>query len=63
MNGLICPGCGSVVPNNQLLGIEVPGVYDGVLIWRDEGCGHTWPRFDPPGRLHDTAAKWIEALR
>lgn len=55
-----CPKCSVEVPAGDLHGIEVPGVYDGVLIWRHHGeCGHTWPRF-PPGRLHDEAVRLIE---
>lgn len=56
---LICPNCGTGVPNDRLVGIEVRGVYDGVLFWRDERCGHQWPRFPAPGRLYDAATRII----
>lgn len=54
-----CPFCGNLV----VLGVEVQGVYDGTLIW-ECGVHHRWPRFPPPGRLHDMAVeiitKWEE---
>ena len=52
---IVCPGCGTPVPSVWLVGVEQRGVYDGVLIWKDTRCGHMWPRFSPPGRLHDAA--------
>lgn len=61
---IICPACGTPVPNESLIGEQVSGVYDGVLIWHDERCGHMWPRFDPDPasgyrRLHDAAMRLI----
>lgn len=40
---------------SRLLGIEIPGVYDGILMWQCPDCGTSWPRFDPPGRRYDEA--------
>lgn len=28
------------------IGIEVPGYYDGVALWRCPSCRYTWKRFD-----------------
>ncbi len=28
------------------IGIEIPGVYDGVIVWQCPDCGHKWKRFD-----------------
>jgi hypothetical protein len=63
---LTCPSCGTPIPNAQLLGIQLTGIYDGVLVWKDERCGHMWPRFAPDAasgysRLHDKAVEWIGA--
>lgn len=55
---LICPGCGSPVPGSDLMGYIERGVYDGVIIWTDNRCGHSWPRF-PDGRLHEHGARKI----
>ena len=46
----------------KFLGIEVRGVYDGVLIWKCEDCNHQWPRFSREGweRLHVKALEIIE---
>ncbi len=43
------------------VGIEVRGVYDGILIWKHEDCGHMWPRFSKTDweRLHDKAVAII----
>lgn len=43
------------------LGIEVRGVYDGVLIWKCEKCNHMWPRFSEENweRLHKKALEII----
>lgn len=51
---LICP----VDSSKEIVGIDVQGRYDGVLIWRCEKCGHLWPRF-AEGRLYDAAKEVI----
>ena len=28
------------------IGIEIPGLYDGVAVWQCPECGHKWKRFD-----------------
>lgn len=43
---------------SRLIGMEVRGVYDGVLIWYCPDCGHKWPRF-ADGKRHDAAVKII----
>ena len=43
---LACPACGAGDP----AGVEVRGVYDGVLFWRCQQCGapfHRWPEGSP----------------
>lgn len=44
----------------HVCGMEVRGVYDGVLYWFCLSCGVAWQRWTPPGRLFDTAARYIE---
>ena len=66
--GLICPGCGHPAGGTTLVGEQVRGVYDGILIWHHETCGHAWPRFQPDAesgysRLHYRAAAMIAARR
>ena len=36
----MCPGCSA----KDVLGVEVPGVYDGVLYWVCDACGVAWAR-------------------
>lgn len=31
---------------SRVIGIEIPGVYDGVLYWRCPCCGYDWHRWD-----------------
>lgn len=44
------------------MGIEVRGVYDGVLIWKCPFCKHMWPRFsyDQWGNLYEKALEVIQ---
>jgi RNase P subunit RPR2 len=39
----ICPECGK--PGN-VCGVEIQGVYDGILFWRCLDCGHAWQRWE-----------------
>lgn len=36
---------------SRLVGVEVSGIYDGVLYWQCPDCGHAWPRFEYGHRL------------
>ena len=44
-----CPGCQATL-QGRAIGVEVQGVYDGVLYWACPDCGHAWPRWSD-GRL------------
>lgn len=37
---------------SRVISYELPGVYDGGLLWLCPDCGHAWPRF-ANGLLHD----------
>jgi hypothetical protein len=50
-----CPFCGNLV----VLGVEVRGVYDGILLW-ECGMHHRWPRFPEGDRLHNRALKIMD---
>ena len=41
-----------------MLGIEVRGVYDGILIWHCKECNERWPRFTE-GFLYERAARYL----
>lgn len=45
---------------SRIIGLEIPGVYDGTLIWVCPDCHHKWPRFES-GYRHDKAVELIEA--
>lgn len=57
----MCPRCNND-DQHLIHGVEIRGVYDGVLYWHCVVCGHDWPRFDPPDRRHaaakDVLARW-----
>ena len=44
---------------SRAIGIEYPGVYDGVLVWLCPDCEHRWPRF-AEGPLYGVALRKIE---
>jgi rubrerythrin len=50
LNPTTCPRCASPL-GDRLIGVEVSGVYDGILVWCCPDCGHLWPRHgqDRPG--------------
>lgn len=31
---------------SRIVGVEIRGVYDGVLYWQCPDCGHCWHRWD-----------------
>lgn len=46
MGDLTCPHCGET---RDIIGIEIPEVFDGVLFWDCDRCGrafHRWPEGD-----------------
>lgn len=52
-----CPSCGAADP----FGIEIQGVYDGVLFWACRECPHAWPcAFDPLTRRATIAREYAE---
>jgi len=36
----------------KTIGIEMPWVYDGVVMWRCPFCEFNWPRHEVWGRIH-----------
>lgn len=56
-----CPNCGST-SRYKRAGIEVRGVFDGVLAWWCQECDHAWPRF-PVGPLHDAGLEAVARMR
>lgn len=44
VSGRSCPACGA--PEARWCGVEIRGVYDGVLYWTCEVCRHAWNRWD-----------------
>lgn len=64
-----CPMCGEDVtywvngvgPYYRITGVEVRGVYDGVLYWMHD-CGKAWQRWPEGHRLHSIAALYIAAV-
>jgi hypothetical protein len=68
-----CPHCGRSLEDPDLpdyelaVGVEIQGVYDGVLYWADlgeGGCGGAWNRWPDTEywkRLHNTAQVYVDA--
>lgn len=57
----VCPHCDADLSNNRTTGVEIWGVYDGVLFWRCPDCGGSWHRWTPNDRLrlYEAAEKYI----
>lgn len=53
---MTCPTCGG-----EVIGVEVRGVYDGVLYWTCP-AGHRWHRFGPEHYLHERAARFVDEV-
>jgi len=58
-----CPSCGVSLVDNPVIGIEVQGVFDGVLFWQCPDCGAQWHRFDLTSRQYHVAAKHMTGER
>ncbi len=41
------------------LGVEIAGVYDGVLYWTCPDCGGRWHRFDEGSHPRSLAEKYV----
>jgi len=50
-----CPDCRS----HNRVGVEVQGVYDGVLFWRCDDCPTDYHRFAPDHPLYRIAVKYM----
>jgi len=59
-NTLVCPVCRT---DNHVVGVEVRGIYDGVLYWHCDMCGSAWPRFQPPDDRYLQAHVQISGYR
>ncbi len=46
---------------SRVIGMEVRGVYDGVLYWQCPDCGGRWHRWPPGDRLHGRAEQYVNA--
>jgi hypothetical protein len=46
-----------------VVGVEIQGVYDGVLFWRCTACGTASHRWPAGHYLRERAARFVEAPR
>lgn len=44
------------------VGVEIPGVYDGVLFWQCPDCGGCWHRFPPEDWRNEKAKKYLKEV-
>lgn len=58
MSTVTCPQCEDDGP----LGVEVRGVYDGVLFWKCQACGHAWNRWPENSCRHRVAQGYVDAV-
>jgi hypothetical protein len=57
---LSCPRCGGA--DKEIIGVEIRGVYDGVLYWECGVCNHAWNRWPVEHALFDLAAIHLARL-
>ena len=55
----VCPSCKAT----SVVGIQVNGVYDGVLFWECGVCGYCWHRWPEGSPYRKRAAKYMEENR
>lgn len=69
-----CPWCGADLRNHEVphpeegkhylrtIGIVLPGVYDGVCLWKCPDCHRLWNRWEPEdGRRFELTRAYIDA--
>lgn len=62
----LCPLCGADFAYgatgqcSRKIGVEIRGVYDGVLFWQCPDCGGRWHRFPATHPLYERAARYID---
>lgn len=58
MSAPLCPKCKG---NTAIVGVEVQGVYDGILYWLCE-CGHAFHRWPVGTWQHDATVAYLNPL-
>lgn len=46
---------------SRLIGVEVQGIYDGILYWQCPDCGGRWHRFPEGDPLRERAERYVAA--
>lgn len=57
MSDVICPKCQAT--GDQVAGVELWGIYDGILYWQCLPHGHRWHRFPPNHHLRIMAEQYM----
>lgn len=61
----LCPLCGADFAYGETgqysrkIGVEIQGVYDGVLFWQCPDCEGRWHRFSETHYLYERAVRYI----
>lgn len=53
------PMYGGQTHYSRIIGVQVRGVYDGVLFWKCPDCAHGWHRWPEGHRLHQIAERYM----
>jgi predicted RNA-binding Zn-ribbon protein involved in translation (DUF1610 family) len=54
---------GNATHYRREIGVEIRGVYDGVLFWECPECGHAWHRFPETDYRHAKAQEYMDSRR
>jgi predicted RNA-binding Zn-ribbon protein involved in translation (DUF1610 family) len=47
---------------SRTVGVEIRGVYDGILCWACPDCGGRWHRFPPDHYLRQRATPYVKVV-
>jgi len=53
---------GNATVRDLKIGVQIRGVYDGVLMWQCPHCGQLIQRWDKTSRLHYVAQEYIDHM-
>jgi Zn-finger nucleic acid-binding protein len=65
----LCPLCGANLvyevegkTYSRCIGVEIQGVYDGMLFYQCPDCDGRWHRFPEGDPLHERARKYVDRV-
>lgn len=57
----VCPHCTADLSGGRVIGINVQGVYDGILLWCCPDCDGRWHRWPEGTRQRAAAEQYLRS--